>query len=94
MLARDGQEPPLSVDIFYIEINNISILCIHIGAGLSKPVFIKGKDVWSGKSCFKRTGAATLPMTESEIRQYLATKTYYDESPIIDRDISFLYLIW
>ena len=42
-LARDTQEPKLTLDVFPLDINKRKLLCIHVLSGISKPVFIKDR---------------------------------------------------
>ncbi len=83
-LARDSQEPPISVDAFPIMVNDKKLLCIHIFSGRTKPVFIKDRAPLGGTACFKRSGSSTIPMSVQEIKDLLisSANNYYDESPV------------
>lgn len=85
-LAKDTQEPNLSIDVFSIEINEKQLLCVHILPGISRPAFIKDRAPLGGTACFKRSGSSTISMSNSEIKDLLlnASNSYYDESVVED----------
>ena len=71
-LAKDRQEPSLSVDIHLIPIKGQKILCIHIHEGIASPVFIKDRSPFGGRACFLRNGSQTIAMSVNGIRDRLA----------------------
>ena len=71
-LARDRQEPSLSVDMHLIPIKEQKVLCIHIHEGITSPVFIKDRSPFGGRACFLRNGSQTIAMSINEIRDRLA----------------------
>ena len=83
-LAQTTQEPSLSIDVFPVEINEKTLLCIHVLPSGSKPVFIKDRAPLGGAACYKRSGASTFPMSIAEIKDLLRSDTshYYDESVV------------
>lgn len=85
-LARNTQEPKLTVNAFSLEINGKKLLCIHVLSGISKPIFIKDRAPMGGEACFKRSGSSTVPMSIQEIKDLLinSTQIYFDESTIDD----------
>ncbi|MFW7379434.1 MAG: ATP-binding protein [Oligoflexus sp.] len=83
-LARDKNEPPLHIESKSIEIDGHHLLCIYVYESNTKPVFIRKRDPWSGKACFKRSGGSTCPMTNDEIRFLLAKSTQYN----LDADVA------
>ena len=88
-LARDTQEPKLTVDAFPLDINGKKLLCVHILSGISKPIFIKDRAPMGGEACFKRSGSSTVPMSIQEIKDLLinSTQIYFDESTIDDATV-------
>lgn len=85
-LARNTQEPKLTVDAFPLDINGKKLLCIHVLSGISKPIFIKDRAPMGGEACFKRSGSSTVPMSIQEIKDLLinSTQIYFDESTVDD----------
>ncbi len=83
-LARDTQEPKLTVNAFPLEVRGKKLLCIHVLSGISKPIFIKDRAPMGGEACYKRSGSSTVPMSIQEIRDLLinATQIYFDESTV------------
>ena len=71
-LAKDRQEPSLSIDIHLIPIEKQKILCIHIHEGITSPVFIKDRSPFGGRACFLRNGNQTIAMSVNGIRDRLA----------------------
>ena len=71
-LAKDKQEPSLSIDIHLIPIKGQKVLCIHIHEGITSPVFVKDKSPFGGRACFSRNGSQTIAMSVNEIRDRLA----------------------
>lgn len=88
-LARDTQEPKLTIDAFPVEIDGKKLLCIHVLSGISKPIFIKDRAPLGGEACFKRSGSSTVPMSIQEIKDLLinSTQIYFDESIVDDAAI-------
>lgn len=78
-LARDTQEPVVSVDAFPIEIHEKKLLVIHVLPTASMPVFIKDRAPLGGAACFKRSGSSTIPMSIQEIRDWLINSTHHYE---------------
>lgn len=85
-LARDTQEPKLSIDAFPLDINGKNLLCVHVLPGISKPIFITDRAPLGGTACFKRSGSSTVAMSTQEIKDLLinSTDNYFDESVIDD----------
>ena len=85
-IARDTQEPGLTVEAFPLEIDGKNLLCVHVLPSNSKPVFIKDRAPMGGGACFKRTGSSTVAMPIQEIKDLLinSTQIYFDESTIAD----------
>lgn len=83
-LAKDTQEPALGIDAFPLEVMGITLLCIHVLPGTSRPVFIKDRAPLGGSACYKRTGSSTATMSIQEIKDLLvsASDSYYDESVV------------
>ena len=83
-LAKDRQEPSLSIDIHLIPIKGQKILCIHVHEGITSPVFIKDRSPFGGRACFLRNGSQTIAMSTSEIRDRLAQSEdiYADAMPV------------
>lgn len=88
-LAKDTQEPALTVNPFPIEIETKKLLCVHVLPGISKPIFIKDRAPMGGEACFKRSGSSTVPMSIQEIKDLLtnSTQIYLDESTLDDATI-------
>lgn len=74
-LANDSQMPPLRAVVHHLTIRGHNVLGVEICPGSKCPVFIKGRDPWSG--AFKRSGNSTVAMGEQEIRDLLAKALVY-----------------
>lgn len=97
-LAKNTQEPSLSIDAFPLAIDRKQLLCIHVLPSASSPVFIKDRAPLGGTACFKRSGASTIPMAIQEIKDLLVnfSNNYYDESIVETgniEELDFVYLI-
>jgi len=83
-LANDDQVPPLRALVHHLQIQGKSLLGIEIPVSSQLPVFIRGRDPWKN-GAFKRSGSSTLPMTEQEIRTYMArSQNYSIDSEVVE----------
>ncbi len=71
-IAKDKQEPGLSVESHILKINGHFVLCAHVQQGVTSPVFIKDRAPFGGNASFKRNGSQTITMSIDEIREHLA----------------------
>jgi ATP-dependent DNA helicase RecG len=87
-LANDSQMPPLRAVVHHLTIKGHNVLGVEICPGSKCPVFIKGRDPWSG--AFKRSGSSTIAMGEQEIRDLLAQaqKYNFDEETITGTSVN------
>lgn len=83
-LASDTQVPPLTVESFTVLLDKKDHLFLYIHPGHETPVFIKDRSPLGGTGCYIRSGASTIPMPISEIRERISRSKnfYYDETPI------------
>lgn len=83
-LARDCQEPPLTIEPLFLETKLGRLLCLYVYPPKTLPIFIKDRTPFGGRACFKRTGTQTVPMTIEEIRSLLASSqpVAFDEGEV------------
>lgn len=88
-LAGDSQIPPLTVESSTVSLDGKEYHYLYIHPGNENPVFLKDRSPLGGTGCFRRSGASTLPMPISEIRERIARSKnfYYDKTPLEDIDL-------
>lgn len=94
-LAQDTQDPSLTVRVQHLLREQKPLLGIEILPPDTRPVFIKDRAPLGGRACFKRSGASSVPMRISEVRELLARSEQFnpDEEVVLDAKVENLNLI-
>jgi ATP-dependent DNA helicase RecG len=87
-LARDTQEPALTVQIHELSYNGSILLGIEIIPPGTRPVFIKDRAPLGGQACFKRSGSSTVVMRIAEVRELLAKSHQFNPDEEIVQNAS------